>query len=188
MLDAPEQARLRGANAVFLKPYSPARVREKLEQLLSDETHTRLSILRGVSHIILSAAAVTALAQNTPEMREVLSRLERLEKDNEALTEEIRALRQELAGFRAPGRGRRPRRTHRLTEPRPQAERADQPTADETASHQRDPHRRTRSNQSGILPKISDPAHRHGIIQRIRERPAQRRHENPPVASLGTGR
>ncbi len=36
--DAPEQARLRGANAVFLKPYSPARVREKLEQLLSDET------------------------------------------------------------------------------------------------------------------------------------------------------
>ena len=37
-LDAPEQARLRGANAVFLKPYSPARVREKLEQLLSDET------------------------------------------------------------------------------------------------------------------------------------------------------
>jgi CheY-like chemotaxis protein len=37
-VDAPEQARLRGANAVFLKPYSPARVREKLEQLLSDET------------------------------------------------------------------------------------------------------------------------------------------------------
>lgn len=37
-LDAPEQARLRGANAVFMKPYSPARVREKLEQLLSDET------------------------------------------------------------------------------------------------------------------------------------------------------
>ncbi len=37
-VNAPEQARLRGANAVFLKPYSPARVREKLEQLLSDET------------------------------------------------------------------------------------------------------------------------------------------------------
>jgi CheY-like chemotaxis protein len=37
-VDAPEQARLRGANAVFLKPYSPSRVREKLEQLLSDET------------------------------------------------------------------------------------------------------------------------------------------------------
>ena len=36
--EAPEQARLRGANAVFLKPYSPARVREKLEQLLNDAT------------------------------------------------------------------------------------------------------------------------------------------------------
>jgi two-component system chemotaxis response regulator CheY len=37
-LEAPEQARLTGANAVFMKPYSPARVREKLEQLLSDDT------------------------------------------------------------------------------------------------------------------------------------------------------
>jgi CheY-like chemotaxis protein len=37
-LDAPDQARIRGADAVFLKPYSPARVREKLEQLLSDDT------------------------------------------------------------------------------------------------------------------------------------------------------
>lgn len=33
----PEQARARGANAVFMKPYSPARVREKLEELLSDK-------------------------------------------------------------------------------------------------------------------------------------------------------
>jgi CheY-like chemotaxis protein len=33
--DVTERARLGGANAVFLKPYSPARVREKLEQLLS---------------------------------------------------------------------------------------------------------------------------------------------------------
>lgn len=35
--DAPHKARIRGAGAVFLKPYSPARVREKLEQLLSDD-------------------------------------------------------------------------------------------------------------------------------------------------------
>jgi CheY-like chemotaxis protein len=34
--DTAEQAHARGANAVFLKPYSPARVREKLEELLSD--------------------------------------------------------------------------------------------------------------------------------------------------------
>jgi CheY-like chemotaxis protein len=34
--DMSEQARTRGANAVFMKPYSPARVREKLEELLND--------------------------------------------------------------------------------------------------------------------------------------------------------
>lgn len=37
-IDAPQQARQHGADAVFMKPYSPARVREKLEQLLSDDT------------------------------------------------------------------------------------------------------------------------------------------------------
>ena len=31
-------ARDHGANAVFIKPYSPAAVREKLERLLNDET------------------------------------------------------------------------------------------------------------------------------------------------------
>jgi len=35
-------------------------------------------------------------------MREVLSRLERLEETNQALAEEIRALRKELAALRAP--------------------------------------------------------------------------------------
>jgi CheY-like chemotaxis protein len=35
--DVPERLRRRGVNAVFAKPYSPAVVREKLEQLLSDE-------------------------------------------------------------------------------------------------------------------------------------------------------
>jgi CheY-like chemotaxis protein len=33
----PDQARARGANAVFMKPYSPARVRKKLEEFLSDK-------------------------------------------------------------------------------------------------------------------------------------------------------
>lgn len=35
--DVPERARVSGANAVFMKPYSPARVRERLEQLLNDD-------------------------------------------------------------------------------------------------------------------------------------------------------
>jgi len=37
----PEQARAQGANAVFMKPYSPARVREKLEELLSHDIQHR---------------------------------------------------------------------------------------------------------------------------------------------------
>ena len=52
--------------------------------------------------LFLTGGAETAGAQNTPEMREVLSRLERLEKDNATLTQEIHALRKELAGIRAP--------------------------------------------------------------------------------------
>lgn len=34
--DVPERLRRRGVDAVFAKPFSPARVREKLEQLIDD--------------------------------------------------------------------------------------------------------------------------------------------------------
>ena len=53
--------------------------------------------------LIAASQANLALAQDTPEMREVLSRLARLEETNQSLAEEIRALRQELAMLRAPG-------------------------------------------------------------------------------------
>src|SRR5450432_217199 len=52
--------------------------------------------------VLLLCGAGTALAQNTPEMREILKRLDRLEQDNQALTGEIRSLRKELATLRAP--------------------------------------------------------------------------------------
>src|ERR1035438_8855887 len=52
--------------------------------------------------LFLFGGAATAGAQNTPEMREVTGRLERLEKDNETLTEELRALRKELAALHSP--------------------------------------------------------------------------------------
>src|ERR1017187_4276001 len=52
--------------------------------------------------LFLFGGAATAGAQNTPEMCEVLTRLERLEKDNETLTDELRALRKELAALHAP--------------------------------------------------------------------------------------
>jgi hypothetical protein len=63
---------------------------------------TRYSYRTLLAILCLFGGAATAGAQNTPEMREVLSRLDRLEKDNEALTEEIRALRKELAGLHTP--------------------------------------------------------------------------------------
>jgi hypothetical protein len=62
----------------------------------------RLSYRTLLCTLFLFGAATSAVGQNTPEMREVLSRLERLEKDNEALTEELRALRKELAALHPP--------------------------------------------------------------------------------------
>lgn len=62
----------------------------------------RYAYARCVATLLLVGAGATASAQNTPEMQEVLSRLERLEKNNQMLTEEVRALRKELAAVRAP--------------------------------------------------------------------------------------
>jgi hypothetical protein len=52
--------------------------------------------------LLALGGSVAASAQDTPEMREIISRLEHLEKDNQALTDEIRALRQELKSLRPP--------------------------------------------------------------------------------------
>ena len=58
-----------------------------------------------VCEVFLAAAwviggAATGHAQSAPELREILNRLDRLENENRALTDEVRALRQELAGGR----------------------------------------------------------------------------------------
>ncbi len=52
--------------------------------------------------VLFLCVSTTGWGQDTPEMREVLARLDRLEKDNHALTEEIRALRKDLATQHAP--------------------------------------------------------------------------------------
>ncbi|HTS46662.1 MAG TPA: hypothetical protein VMH05_01895 [Bryobacteraceae bacterium] len=62
----------------------------------------RYFLTAGLVFLVLATQADVALAQDTPEMREVLSRLERLEQTNQALAEEIRALRKELTALRAP--------------------------------------------------------------------------------------
>ena len=68
----------------------------------------------------LFGGAATAGAQNTPEMREVLTRLERLEKDNETLTEELRALRKELAALHPPAPEAASAATQPTTQPPPE--------------------------------------------------------------------
>jgi hypothetical protein len=62
----------------------------------------RYSWRRYILSFLWLYGAALAGAQNIPEMREVLARLDRLENDNRALTEEIRALRKELAGLHGP--------------------------------------------------------------------------------------
>ena len=47
--------------------------------------------------LVLAAVSAAASAQSPPEMREVLTRLERLERQNAELMNEVRALRQQLA-------------------------------------------------------------------------------------------
>lgn len=47
--------------------------------------------------VVMLCAGMSLRAQSTPEMRQILDRLEKLEDSNRALTEEVRSLRQELA-------------------------------------------------------------------------------------------
>jgi hypothetical protein len=51
---------------------------------------------------LMLGLTMAAYAQGTPPVQEILDRLDRLEKDNQALLEEVRALRQEVSGLRAP--------------------------------------------------------------------------------------
>ncbi len=59
---------------------------------------------RAILHSLLLALAVTlpALSQNPPDLRSILDRLDRLEKENDSLRQEIHALREELHTSAAP--------------------------------------------------------------------------------------
>ncbi len=64
--------------------------------------------------ILMLAVSTVAHAQNAPQVQEILTRLDQLEKDNQALLEEIRALRQEISVLKPPAPA--------ASEPREQAE------------------------------------------------------------------
>lgn len=63
---------------------------------------TKHSYTTVVATLLLIGGSMAASAQNTPEMREVINRLDRLEQENQALTREVQALRQQLAGLQKP--------------------------------------------------------------------------------------
>ena len=57
--------------------------------------------------VLMLGMSVAAYGQSAPQMRgKILDRLDQLEKDNQALLEEVRALRQEVSGLRTPGPSR----------------------------------------------------------------------------------
>src|SRR5579864_2607557 len=91
------------ASHLFRKPFHLTRPSYGRKWSTSSMTcDSRYLWRKYMTPIVWLLGAAMASAQNTPEMRQVLERLDRLERDNRALTEEIRALRQELAGSRAP--------------------------------------------------------------------------------------
>ena len=51
---------------------------------------------------LLLGMSMAAYGQSAPQIQDVLDRLDKLEKDNQALLQEVRALRQEVSGLRTP--------------------------------------------------------------------------------------
>src|SRR5579883_1877826 len=92
-----------GAHARPVREMRSPSMREKSEwgslTMVSKRVRSFLEI--GMVLLFFSCGAQLAPAQETPQMREVLSRLDRLEQTNQALLDEIRGLRQELAAMRA---------------------------------------------------------------------------------------
>src|SRR3974390_2234910 len=50
---------------------------------------------------LMLAISIAAYGQRAPQVQEILDRLDKLEKANQALLEEVRALRQEISGLSA---------------------------------------------------------------------------------------
>lgn len=130
---------------------------------------------------LLFGSGDIARAQNTPEMHEVLNRLQRLEKDNEALTEELRALRRELAGLRAPASVAAPLVAENPAPP------AETQTLEEAQAVQRariDEFAQTKVEASQKFPvRITGMALFNGFVNGQHNGD----NANPPTASLGTG-
>jgi len=126
--------------------------------------------------ILFWCVAVAARGQDTAEMREVLTRLDRLEKDNQALTEEIRALRQQLAAASRPPNAAAD----------PQSASTPAPTAEEAAVQQNriDELAQTKVEASQKFPiRITGMA----LFNAYRNGNDNNQSENPTIASLTPG-
>jgi hypothetical protein len=58
------------------------------------------SVRRAVGWAVLLELSLAAYGQTTPQVEQILSRLDQLEKENQALLEEVRALREQVSGLR----------------------------------------------------------------------------------------
>jgi hypothetical protein len=61
--------------------------------------------------VLMLGPSLGGYGQNAPQVQQILDRLDQLEKDNQALLEEVRALRQQVAGLRTPSPDATPSQT-----------------------------------------------------------------------------
>src|ERR1700722_825276 len=57
---------------------------------------------KSIKFLLVLATSVVAFGQSPPQVQAIMDRLDQLEKDNQALLEEVRALRQEVSGVHKP--------------------------------------------------------------------------------------
>src|SRR5581483_3599242 len=81
----------------FRNPIHPAKCGRNWSSFSAMKRESYQLHWRTLLALMMLAGAFQAPAQSTVEMREIITRLDRLEKENQALTEEVRGLRQMLA-------------------------------------------------------------------------------------------
>ena len=102
----PERLVSLGANAFFPKPYSPHRCGSNWSNfsMQSPPIVPRSRTWRVLLTLLAPGILTSQMAAQTasPELQKIMDRLDRLEKQNQSLAEEVQQLRKELAEARGP--------------------------------------------------------------------------------------